>query len=82
MKKVFTFIMICTIIYAEGGRKKMRFKKGQKVKIKEERLLKGFSYLKGKTYTIKNLQKRGSEIYAILDPPLYVNVRALEKVKT
>ncbi len=59
----------------------MKFKVGQKVKIKEKRLLKDFFYLKGRTYTIKNLQKRGSEIYAILDPPLYVNVKALERVK-
>ena len=59
----------------------MKFKIGQKVKIKEERLLKSFSYLKGRIYTIRNLQKRGSEIYAILDPPLYVNIKALEKIK-
>jgi len=59
----------------------MKFRKGQRVKIKEERLLKGFSYLKGRIYTIKNLQKRGSEIYAVLDPPLYINIKALKKVK-
>jgi len=33
----------------------MKFKKGQKIKIKEERLLRSFSYLKGRIYTIKNL---------------------------
>ncbi|MCD6434689.1 MAG: hypothetical protein J7L14_03680 [Candidatus Diapherotrites archaeon] len=60
----------------------MKLRKGDKVKIKADRLMKAYQYLRSRLYTVRNLQKRGAEIYVILDPPLYINIKALEKINS
>jgi len=43
----------------------MKIKKGDKVKIREDRLMKAYHYLKDTVYTVKNLQRRGNQIYVM-----------------
>ena len=59
----------------------MKIKIGDKVKLKKEKILKGFEYLKDRIYVVKNLARRGNEIYAYLEPSLYVNIKSLEKIE-
>jgi len=58
----------------------MRIRKGDIVKIREDRLMKAYHYLKDRKYIVKNLQRRGIETYAILEPNNYINIKALEKI--
>ena len=64
------------------ARKAGKIRKGDIVKINPFRLLKSFDYLKDRVYIVSNLQQRGNEHYAILNPGyLYINVKALQKIK-
>jgi len=63
--------------------RKAGIKKDDLVKINPSRLLKSFAYLKNRIYKVSNLQQRGNELYAILNPGyLYINVKALQKIRT
>ena len=66
---------------AAMARKAGKIRKGDIVKINPFRLLKSFDYLKDRVYIVSNLQQRGNEHYAILNPGyLYINVKALQKI--
>jgi len=56
-------------------------KKGDIVKIKNERLLDSFKYLKDRRWKILGISRRGNEYYVTLDKGLYINIKALEKIK-
>jgi len=56
-------------------------KKGDVVKIKNEKLPNSLKYLKDREWKVLGISRRGNEYYATLEKGLYINTKALEKIK-